>query len=97
MLSPRLGPNEVKQYSHVAISSNDYRLKMAMGRCIYLKQGKCTIYDRRPQACREYDCIKEAERITNESRDPVMRVLVMGITQRIVHEFGKTNSGKDVS
>ncbi len=96
-LSPRLEPDEINQYSHVALNSQDFRLKMALGRCIYLKKGKCTIYDRRPKACREYDCIEEAERIVNQSHDPIMDVIVMGLTQRIVHEYEKTNSGKDIS
>lgn len=90
-LAVRLELDEVNQYSHFALKAGeDYRLKMHMGRCIYLKHGKCSIYERRPKACREYDCTVEAKRIINQSRDPIMGVIVMGITQTVMHEF-KTN------
>lgn len=31
--------------------------------CVYLKEGRCTIWARRPQTCREYDCRKDSNMV----------------------------------
>lgn len=30
--------------------------KKPNGECVYLVKGKCSIYERRPQTCRQFDC-----------------------------------------
>jgi Fe-S-cluster containining protein len=33
-----------------------YLAKSSSGACVYLKEHGCAIYDKRPKACREFDC-----------------------------------------
>ena len=51
---------ESGQYMYTLISTNDDKPAIAVPRsddgCFYLKNGACTIYDRRPLSCRQFDC-----------------------------------------
>lgn len=39
------------------VSADGYRvLEDNEGACVYLQEGTCTVYDRRPLVCRSYDC-----------------------------------------
>lgn len=51
---PGLEPTEGLDVVHTA---SGYSLrKRADGACVHLGEGGCTVYDRRPLACRSYDC-----------------------------------------
>ena len=51
-----LSPYECTWIEHEDTDDMMYIKKKPDGSCIYLKDGKCSIYDNRPIACREYDC-----------------------------------------
>lgn len=40
----------------------------ANGDCVYLGDGGCTIYERRPAMCREYDCADQWRRMSRNER-----------------------------
>ncbi len=45
-----MNPNGQKEYKGKIL------WRQQNGDCIYLIDNRCTIYDRRPRACREFDC-----------------------------------------
>lgn len=50
------------------LSTSNYYLEGAIGEpCPFLKKGKCSIYEHRPQVCRVYSCVGD-ERITEDMR-----------------------------
>lgn len=60
-----LNAKEVKFYEEkeiVPLTENSmllgyvWVLKKVNGSCVFLKENKCTIYDRRPNACKNFDC-----------------------------------------
>lgn len=62
-LTPYLTPEEFEsgQYIYTFLTSPDNSTPtIAIPRtedgCIYLKNNKCTIYHKRPKACRQFDC-----------------------------------------
>ena len=66
-LSPHLTPAEFESGEYIytlytASGSNSNIPVIAIPRtergCIYLHENKCTIYDRRPLSCRQFDCRK---------------------------------------
>ena len=73
-----LRPDEIGQY----VTAQWYRDgkvttildRLPSGDCVYLGEGGCTIHDRAPSACRDFDCreyFKSHSR--NERRDLVKR------------------------
>jgi Fe-S-cluster containining protein len=68
-------PREGKHVEHtVDEQGNMWLAKRPDGTCVYLADGKCSIYAKRPLACRTYDC-----RVPNllfgwlDAHDPIMR------------------------
>lgn len=62
-LTPYLTPAEFEsgQYIYTFLTASDgvtptIAIPRTEDGCIYLKDKKCTIYDRRPLACRQFDC-----------------------------------------
>ena len=51
------------------------------GECVYLAPGGCSIYERRPAICREFDC---ADLINRHSRHTVQRMIANNIISRPV-------------
>ena len=53
-----LSPYEMTFIEHEEDKDGMVHVKQkADGSCIYLKDGKCSIYNKRPMACREYSCV----------------------------------------
>lgn len=61
-LTPYLTPSEFEsgEYIYTFLSGPENKPCIAIPRtqegCIYLKDKKCTIYEKRPLACRQFDC-----------------------------------------
>jgi hypothetical protein len=63
-----LSPYECTWIEHEETDGIIHIKKKPDGSCIYLKDGKCSIYDKRPMACREYSC-KHDWRIMHSDHD----------------------------
>lgn len=46
--APMMGPHAGKKLRRLATT--------ASGVCVHLEHGKCTVYERRPRICRQFDC-----------------------------------------
>jgi Fe-S-cluster containining protein len=63
-LTPYLTPEEFEsgQYIYTLLAGPDNTPCIAIPRtedgCVYLKNNKCSIYETRPKACRQFDCRK---------------------------------------
>ena len=58
----------------------------ANGQCVYLGASGCTIYDRRPLLCRNFDCRKHYLILPRQDRDNLVRV---GLSSRAVFNAGR--------
>lgn len=58
----------------------------ANGECIYLGAGGCTIHDRAPAICREYDCRKMFLRFTRPERK---RLIKAGLCDKSKFDAGR--------
>jgi hypothetical protein len=77
-----LTENEAKEHPGAYFSDEYWRLpKNEDGSCIYLKDGACSIYSRRPFTCRTYDCRWHILVGLIPSDDPPVRDAVMAWTQ----------------
>jgi len=57
------------------------------GRCLYLGDHGCTIYDRRPFLCRSFDCRKHYLMLPRQDRDNLVR---LGLGSRAVFNAGRS-------
>ena len=60
LLHPEMGDN-AEEYQTISVTLNGREEKQALahkknGNCIYLGEKGCTIHDRAPAVCREFDC-----------------------------------------
>lgn len=76
-----LSPYETTWIEHEDTDGMIHIKKKPDGTCIYLKEGKCSIYNKRPIACREYDC-RNDYRIMHSDHDERER-------KNILEEDGK--------
>jgi len=58
----------------------------ANGQCVYLGSTGCTIYDRRPLLCRNFDCRKHYLILPKQDRDNLVR---LGLSSRAVFNAGR--------
>ena len=58
----------------------------AEGRCVYLGDAGCTIYDRRPLLCRSFDCRKHYLILPRRDRDNLVK---LGLSSRSVFNAGR--------
>jgi Fe-S-cluster containining protein len=58
----------------------------ANGRCVYLGDSGCTIYERRPLLCRSFDCRKHYLILPKRDRDNLVR---LGLSSRAVFNAGR--------
>jgi Putative zinc- or iron-chelating domain len=58
----------------------------ANGQCVYLGASGCTIYDRRPLLCRNFDCRKHYLILPRQDRDNLVR---LGLSSRAVFNAGR--------
>lgn len=56
------------------------------GRCVYLGDAGCTIYERRPFLCRSFDCRKHYLILPRQDRDNLVRI---GLSSRAVFNEGR--------
>jgi hypothetical protein len=57
MIHPALGDDPLKYPARVYVEGAGFRLpQSADGRCSYLKDNGCSIYNDRPALCRAFDC-----------------------------------------
>ena len=52
-------PDEIDQFPEAVRSDEDDKWMLPRqtdGACVHLVEGKCDVYHRRPQSCRDYDC-----------------------------------------
>lgn len=91
VLHPELG-DDVDSYEHrvpgysadgnpVFVLSTD-----GAGRCVYLGERGCTIYERRPHLCRSFDCRKHYLMLPRQDRDNLVR---LGLSSRAVFNAGR--------
>lgn len=60
--------------------------RQADGSCVYLERGVgCTIHDRAPLICREFDCRRFVQRVGKEERRAMLKA---GIGSRRVYQAG---------
>jgi len=54
-----LADDEVEQYEHAGLNKDqEWCLPYVDGKCVYLgDDDRCSIYDRRPQLCRDFNCV----------------------------------------
>jgi Fe-S-cluster containining protein len=57
------------------------------GRCVYLGETGCTIYERRPVLCRSFDCRKHYLMLPRQDRDNLVR---LGVSSRAVFNAGRS-------
>jgi hypothetical protein len=62
----------------------------AAGACVYLGEGGCTIYERRPLICRSFDCRKHYLILPRQDRDNLVR---LKISSRAVFNAGRARLG----
>lgn len=56
------------------------------GWCVYLGEHGCTIYERRPNLCRSFDCRKHYLMLPRQDRDNLVRI---GLSSRAVFNAGR--------
>ena len=56
------------------------------GECVYLGESGCTIYERRPAICREFDCRKMFKRFDRDTRRLMVR---KGLASKAVMDAGR--------
>ena len=56
------------------------------GRCVYLGESGCTIYDRRPLLCRSFDCRKHYLILPRQDRDNLVK---LNLSSRAVFNAGR--------
>lgn len=59
----------------------------ASGRCVYLGDRGCTIYERRPLLCRTFDCRKHYLMLPRQDRDNLVK---LGLSSRGVFNAGRS-------
>jgi Fe-S-cluster containining protein len=57
------------------------------GRCVYLGPSGCSIYERRPLLCRNFDCRKHYLILPKQDRDNLVRP---GLSSRAVFNAGRS-------
>lgn len=71
LLSPNLTPEEVESGKYpLSLTKGETGFLVSIfrtetGGCSLLIDGKCSVYNDRPQACRQYDCRKGHHQSTN--------------------------------
>lgn len=91
MLHPELG-DDADSYEHrVAGAGADGTPVFVLaaderGRCVYLGERGCTIYERRPYLCRSFDCRKHYLMLPRQDRDNLVR---LGLSSRAVFNAGR--------
>lgn len=71
LLSPHLTPEEIESDKYpISLTQGPNGFIVALfrnenGSCSMFKDGKCSIYEDRPKACRQYDCRKGHHPSTN--------------------------------
>jgi hypothetical protein len=61
----------------------------ANGQCVYLDASGCTIYNRRPLLCRNFDCRELYLILPRQDRDNLVR---LGLSSRAVFNAGRARS-----
>jgi Fe-S-cluster containining protein len=85
-IHPELGDNP-KEYRAEIVGERLVLAHQDNGDCIYLERGKgCTIWNRRPALCREFDCRVFIERVSPEER-VLLRVRGMVTQEQIDAAF----------
>ncbi len=89
-LQPELG-DKVESYRHRVVTDEAtgnpiFLLATENGRCVYLGDSGCTIYDRRPALCRSFDCRKHYLILPKQDRDNLVK---LGLSSRAVFDAGR--------
>lgn len=67
-----LFPEDFKRKTDIHVEDDGITLKYAGERCPYLDSSNlCSIYDQRPNVCRQYDCCGDS-RLTNSTTNLLM-------------------------
>jgi uncharacterized protein len=94
VLHPELGDDlssyEHEPYFHPINRGPCYILKHVDGHCIYLVDGACSIWERSPAICREFDCRKLFLSLDRTTR---RRIVKDGLADKAVFEAGRKRLG----
>lgn len=85
VLHPEAG-DDVASYRHRVTAQGVFVLAAEDGRCVYLGESGCTIYERRPLLCRSFDCRKHYLMLPRQDRDNLVR---LGMSSRAVFNAGR--------
>lgn len=94
VLHPEMGDDPSEYYTQVRRNPLDGRLVYALqqgknGDCIYLGEDGCTIHDRAPAICREFDCRKLYLKFSRIPRAARRRIIRQGLLTADVLDAGK--------
>jgi Fe-S-cluster containining protein len=93
-LYPQHG-DDVESYEHVVVPIPDSRMNHAYaailkkgedGNCIYLREGRCSIWERAPFICRIFDCRRW---FLSKTRPERRRMVKAGMASREVFDAGR--------
>lgn len=65
-IDPELG-DKVEDYQTIEFGGFDILDHKKDGTCIYLEKEGCSIYEKRPAVCREFDCRRFVERVPKKT------------------------------
>ena len=85
VLHPEAG-DDVASYRHRVTADGVSVLATEDGRCVYLGDSGCTIYQRRPLLCRSFDCRKHYLMLPRQDRDNLVQ---LGLSSRAVFNAGR--------
>ena len=60
-------PEDFVRYPDLYVMDDGLTMKIAGEKCLYLKDGQCSIYEFRPNVCRQYFCEND-DRVAISSR-----------------------------
>lgn len=92
VLHPDQG-DDVASYDHRTLTYRDSGVPVfvlaadASGRCVYLGESGCTIYERRPLLCRTFDCRKHYLMLPRQDRDNLVK---LGLSSRAVFNAARS-------
>src|SRR6516162_2463604 len=86
--------DDIDSYDHVILQTAQgaipvLRRKKPSGECVYLGEHGCTIHDRAPRMCREYDCRIVYQKDMKRPRAARRRMLKEGSIDRALFERGR--------
>jgi hypothetical protein len=95
-LHPEMGDDAESYETMAAVNPLNGRKGLALkhkpeGGCIYLGEGGCTIHDRAPAICREFDCRRLYQSLMEETTRPERRRLLRnGLISKAMMDAGRS-------